>query len=194
MSQAALPLKMTYAEYLAFEERSDVKHEFHDGDVYEALSMSGGTLEHARLASAFGRELGVALAGRPCAVFSADGRIRVAEGRFSGYPDLSVVCGHIERAVDDPQGLANPVVIAEILSDSTEAFDRGDKFRRYRRLASLREYVLVSQREPYIEVHRRNDAGEWVLHEAAAGQKLALMSLDVALDVDAIYRDPFAAT
>jgi Uma2 family endonuclease len=97
MSQAALPLKMTYAEYLAFEERSDVRHEFHDGDVYEVLSMSGGTLEHARLASAFGREFGIALAGRPCAVFSADGRIRVTEGRFSGYPDLSVVCGRIER-------------------------------------------------------------------------------------------------
>jgi Uma2 family endonuclease len=192
MSQAAQPLKMTYAEYLEFEERSDVKHEFHDGHVYEVLSMSGGTLEHARLAGSFARELGVALKGRPCAVFSADGRVRVTEGRFSAYPDLSVVCGRIERASDDKEGLANPIVIVEVLSDSTEAFDRGDKFRQYRKLASLREYVLVSQREPLIEVHRKNDAGEWVLHEAVAGEKVRLASLDVSLDIDAIYRDPLA--
>ena len=109
--------------------------------------MAGGTPEHGRLAAALAGELRGKLRGRPCAVFSSDVRIRIAATDRTTYPDLSVVCGKRETAADDPDALVNPIVIVEVLSDSTEADDRGAKFAHYRRLESLREYVLVSQHE-----------------------------------------------
>jgi Uma2 family endonuclease len=132
---------MTYAEYLAAEERSLEKHEFLDGEIY---AMSGGMPEHAALAMAFGRTLGNALLGRPCRVFSSDARVRVQNTGLTTYPDVSVVCGKLETDPEDPSAITNPVLLVEVLSDSTEARDRGEKASHYRHLASLREYVLVS--------------------------------------------------
>lgn len=86
----------------------------------------------------------------------------------------------------------NPIVLVEVLSDATEAYDRGEKFAHYRRIPSLREYVLVAQRERRIEVHRLNEAGHWELHEALAGESITLVSIGCRLDVDEVYRDPFA--
>jgi Uma2 family endonuclease len=182
---------MTYAEYLAFEAASETKHEFVNGELH---AMAGGTIAHGALAAAVTIALGNALDGRRCRVLSSDVRVRVGATGLATYPDLSVVCGHVETDPDDPHGVLNPSVIIEVLSDSTEAYDRGAKAAHYRRIPSLREYVLVSQREPLIEVHRRTERGTWELVEARAGERAVLGSCGepIELDVDAIYRDPLA--
>lgn len=182
--------RMTYAEYLALERASEAKHEYVNGHVY---AMAGGTPDHGRLAMNVGGILRAALAGRPCAVFSSDVRVRIEATGRSTYPDLSVVCGHLARADDDADAITNPVVLVEVLSDSTEASDRGDKFAHYRRLPSLREYVLVSQRAERIELFRRGEVGGWVLSEAGRGEVVRLESIDVVLSVDEAYHDPLAA-
>lgn len=163
MAQAAQPLRMSFLEYVAFEKTAEVKHEYLDGQVW---AMAGGTLEHAQLAANMIRELGTRLEGGPCKTFTADARVRVSATGLSTYPDITVICGPIERDPQDSNTATNPTVIVEILSDSTEAYDRGDKFVHYRRIASLRAYVLVSQHEPRIEIYRRNADESWTLEHA----------------------------
>jgi len=188
MSQPRSRSRLTYAQYLELERSSETKHEYLRGEVF---AMAGGTPEHSRLAANVIGELRAALRGRPCAVFTSDARVRIEETDRATYPDVTVVCGRLESAADDPDAITNPVVIVEILSDATEADDRGEKFAHYRRLASLREYVPVSQRARRLEVYRRRDE-RWLLDEAGLGQTLRLESVDVALSVDEVYRDPLA--
>jgi len=184
--------RMTYAEYLAFEAQSDAKHEYLNGEV---LAMAGGTITHGALTAAVITALSSALRDRRCRVLSSDVRVRVKATGLATYPDVSVVCQQIETDDDDRHGVLNPSVIVEVLSDSTEAYDRGAKAAHYRRIPSLREDVLVSQREPLIEVHRRNERGNWELVvEARRGETAELTSCGdpIRLEVDAIYRDPLA--
>jgi Uma2 family endonuclease len=178
--------RMTYAEYLAAEAKSDVRHEYLRGEVW---AMAGGTIEHARLQSQLIASLTAALAGKPCIVLTSDARVRVVSTGLTTYPDVSVVCGKVERDREDAQAVTNPVIVIEVLSEATEAYDRGDKFIHYRRIPSLREYVLVSQTARRIEVFRR-DGDFWVLSEAGPGQSAKLASLEIALSVDAIYQSP----
>jgi Uma2 family endonuclease len=193
MVQVAVP-RMTYAEYLALEASSPVKHDYLGGEVF---SMAGGTIAHGALAMAIGTALSNALRGRPCRVLSSDVRVRSQRSDFAAYPDVTVVCERAEVADNDPNGVVNPRLIVEVLSDSTEAYDRGAKAAHYRQIPSLREYVLVAQAEPLIEVYRRNERGNWELFvEARRGERAELTSCGppFTLDVDAIYRDPLAAT
>ena len=132
---------MSYAEYLA-------------GDVW---AMAGGTIEHGGLAFAVAREIGLALRDKACRALSSDVRVRIRRTDLTTYPDLSVVCGQLETAPDDVDAITNPILLVEVLSDSTEAYDRGAKWAHYRRIASLRDYVLASQAEPLIEVYRRTE-------------------------------------
>jgi Uma2 family endonuclease len=189
MAQAEPITRMSYAEYLEREARSEARHEFLGGDVY---AMAGGTPEHGALAIAFASELRAALRGKPCRVFSSDVRVSVPATGLSTYPDLSVVCGRLETHPEDPNAVTNPIVLIEVLSDSTEAHDRGAKAAHYRKLTSLREYVMVSQHEPRIEIMRRSERGVWELHGAGAGESIELASLGVRLSVDAVYEDPLA--
>lgn len=189
MARRAPTARMTYAEYLAAEAASEVRHEFLNGEVW---AMAGGTPDHGALAAAVIRELGIALRGRPCRVYTSHVRVRVVATGLSTYPDVSVVCGSVETAADDPDAMVNPVVLVEVLSDSTEAYDRGAKAAHYRRIPSLGAYLLVSQADPLIELYRRN-AGRWELTEARPGETLELAALDVRLDVAAIYTNPFDA-
>jgi Uma2 family endonuclease len=186
--------KMTYAEYLAFEEASVEKHEFLNGEVF---AMGGGTLEHGALAVAFSAAVVKALGDRPCRVYSSDVRVRISATGLTTYPDLSVAClsvacGKAEVDTEDPHALVNPVLIVEVLSDSTEAYDRGEKAAHYRHIPSLKEYVLVSQHGPRIEVFRRNEAGRWELYEYERGASCDLVSVGVCVSVDDVYRDPLA--
>jgi Uma2 family endonuclease len=189
MSRVAEVASMTYDEYVAAEAASECKHEWLRGEVF---AMAGGTPEHAGLAAGMITQLGAVLRDRPCRVFSADLRVKVQATGLATYPDISVVCGKLETASDDAQAITNPTVLVEVLSDSTEAYDRGEKFAHYRRIPSLREYILVSQRERRIEVHRLNASGHWELHEAGAGESIELTSLGCRLAVDEVYRDPLA--
>ncbi|KIG17085.1 hypothetical protein DB30_03682 [Enhygromyxa salina] len=176
----------TYAEYLALEADSEVRLEFVDGSVY---AMAGGTPEHARLAMAIGAELRVVLRAKGCAVYSSDLKLRIDATNRSTYADVAVVCGDERHADIDPNAVTNPTIIVEVLSPSTEAADRGEEWRHYQRLPSLREYVLISQDEPYVEVFRRD---EWILRTSVAGGVLELPSHGVSIAVDAIYADPRA--
>ena len=181
--------RVSYADYLAIERASVTKHEFIGGAI---VAMAGGTIEHGRLVSRLTALLSVSLEGRPCAVLPADVRVRIRQADRSTYPDLHVVCGAIERDPEDEQAIVNPVVIVEVLSDSTAESDRGDKFADYRRLRSLREYVLVSQRERRVDVYRR-DGRRWVLEEYGREERVRLESLDVEISVDAVYQDGLGA-
>lgn len=187
MGRPVAVVRMTYAEYLAAEAVADVRHEYLNGDVW---AMAGGTIEHGGLAMAVAREVGQALHGKPCRAFSSDVRVRIPETDLATYPDLSVVCGQLQTADDDPDAITNPVLLVEVLSDSTEAYDRGAKWAHYRRIASLRDYVLVSQAEPLVEVYRRTAGGRFELFEARAGETIELASIGARLDVDAVYANP----
>ena len=180
---------VTYADYLAAEAISEVKHEYLRGEIF---AMAGGTVEHSRLAANVIHELHQALQGRPCVVLTSDARIRIVETDRSTYPDVAVVGGRVETAPDDPDAVTNPLLLVEVLSDSTEAADRGEKFAHYRRLPSLQEYLLVAQRSPRLEIYRRTEQG-WILTEAGAGESLRLESIDARLTVDEIYRNPLVA-
>ncbi|WP_437718792.1 Uma2 family endonuclease [Sorangium sp. So ce448] len=189
MNEPARRIVWTYAEYLAQERASPTKHEFLNGEIF---AMAGGTPEHARRCASVGAELWAHLRGRPCAVYSSHLRVRVQATGLSTYPDVSVVCGRLERDLEDEDAALNPIVLVEVLSESSEAYDRGQKFAHYRRIPSLREYVLVSQREQRIEVFHRNDDGSWTLREAHAGEGARLETIGCALSVDEVYRDPLA--
>ncbi|MBZ0116733.1 MAG: Uma2 family endonuclease [Sandaracinaceae bacterium] len=188
MSEPAVAY-VSHGDYLALEERAEIKHEYLDGVV---RAMAGGTIEHARLASRLDYLVRAALRGRPCEAFSSDARVRLDSANRSTYPDLSIVCGQLERSTDDPEAIANPIVLVEILSPSTEGYDRGDKFRFYRRFPSLREYVLVSQAEPSIEVWRR-DGAAWLPIEHGPGGTVELASIEITISVDELYASALAS-
>ena len=132
------------------------------------------------------------LRGKRCRVYSSDLRVRVRASGLATYPDVSVVCGKLELDPEDELAAVNPVVLVEVLSPTSEAYDRGAKFAHYRRIPALCDYVMVNHRERRIEVHRKNDAGRWELYEAAAGQAVSITSLGVVLSVDEVYADPLA--
>ena len=181
---------VSYAEFVANEEKSSTKHEWLDGVVYD---MAGGTPDHSRLVLRVGSALLTQLRGKPCGAYSPNLGIRVLATGLLTYPDASVVCGSLERDPENRNAVTNPRVIVEVLSDSTEAYDRGEKFAHYRRIPSLAEYILVSQKEPRIEVWRRNVAGKWELaEEALAGQTAHLASIECARSVAEVYTDPLA--
>jgi Uma2 family endonuclease len=184
------PVRMSYSEYVVAEAKSDLRHEFQNGQVF---AIAGGTPEHGALAAAMIRELGAALRGKPCRVYSSDVRVRVAATGFTTYPDASVVCGGLETDSMDRDAVLNPVLVIEVLSESTEAYDRGAKAAHYRRIPSLREYVLLAQNEPLVEVYRRNEQGRFELIEARLGERFELASVGVTLEVQAVYENPLAA-
>lgn len=182
--------RFTFDDYLRVEEDSVVRHEFLEGRIW---AMAGGTPEHARICANVIALLNVALGARRCSVFTTDLRIRVSATGLATYPDVSVICGQLELDPTDPKRhtALNPRLLVEVLSPSTEDYDRGEKLEHYRKIPTLQEVVLVSTRERGIEVWRRA-GGEWTRHEARAGAA-SLASVDCQLLLDEVYRDPFAA-
>lgn len=179
---------MTPEEYLAFERSSAEKHELAGGELF---AMAGASREHNLVVANVVRELGNALRARPCDVYPSDMRIFIpATGRYT-YPDASVVCGEPRFADDHRDTLLNPKVLVEVLSDATEAYDRGDKFAQYRTIDSLCDYVLLSQKRALVEHYRRQPDGTWVLREARPGARLALDSVGCELSVDELYLKVF---
>ncbi len=186
---AQLQPRMTYAEYVELERTSPEKHEFLRGEVW---AMAGGTPTHSLISANVGAELTAALKGRPCAVFNADLRVRVLSTDRSTYSDVTMVCGKREVAPDDANAVTNPIVLVEVLSEGTEANDRGEKFAHYQRLPSLREYVLVSQQSHRVEVFSRADDNAWRYSAYGDGDVVRLEALGVSLDVAGLYLDPTA--
>jgi Uma2 family endonuclease len=184
MSSTARRLHFTYAEYLALEDESSVRHEYLDGEIY---AMAGGSPDHAALAAAV---IGALRAQLPpgCRAFTSDLRVRIPVSGLSTYPDAAVVCGRSERATDDGLAVVNPVLLVEVTSASTEEYDRGEKLRHYKQLASVREVLIVSHREPRLTLHR-HDGEAWTTIEARRGGTLEVASLAARLAVDEVYRD-----
>ena len=162
------PYRFTVEEYLAFEHASDERHEYLDGVIY---AMAGESLDHGRICMNLAATLVVQLRGSDCEAFSKDMKVccgpyraHTREGLYA-YPDLVVVCGAMQFHSQAEDVLVNPKVIVEVLSPSTEAFDRGEKFRRYRTwLPTLSDYVLVAQESPLIDHNHRQEEGTWTLH------------------------------
>lgn len=183
MTEAHALQRMTLDEYLAFEAASETKHEWVNGEVY---AMAGGTMRHARLAVRVASALERVATPHGCEVFSSDLLVTVeATGRRT-YPDLTVLCGPRQADPKNRHSLMNPTMIVEVLSDSTESSDRGDKWRHYRRIESLQTYVLVNTREARIEVYTRS-GDAWRFSEAGPGEVAHLGLHDLTLDVDSVY-------
>lgn len=186
MSQGARHLHYTYAEYLALEDESPIRHEYLDGEIY---AMAGGTPDHAALAAAVIQALAGALPPG-CRAFSSDLRVRVLSTGLSTYPDVAVVCGKTVRALDDVIAVTNPVLVVEVTSPSTEDYDRGEKLRHYMQIESVREVAIVSHRAPRVTMHRRAAGDRWMAQEFGAGDRIEFEALREPIPVDAIYGGP----
>jgi Uma2 family endonuclease len=183
MSTPAHRIHYTWAEYLALEATSNVKHEYLDGQIY---AMAGGTPQHAALAATVIGLLFPQLRAGRCRALDADLRVKIAATGLATYPDVTIVCGPRELAPDDAQAVTNPTLIVEVLSRSTEEYDRGDKFEHYKALPSLKQYVLVSHRERRVEVHTREAVG-WETRAFGEGESAELASIGASLEVRELY-------
>jgi Uma2 family endonuclease len=179
--------RYTYAQYVALEMYSDVKHEFLDGDIY---AMAGGTKDHSALSAAVIAALLNAVGDKPCRAPTSDLRIYVESIGLATFPDASVIYNPLQQHVPSPESTAlNPAVLVEVTSDSSEEYDTGKKLEAYRTIPSLREYIVVSHRERRIVVHRRDVDDKWITRVAISGGKVAVETLATELVVDAIYRN-----
>lgn len=181
---SSIPNRVTPREYLDLERKAEFRSEFIAGEIF---AMSGASRRHNLISGNLYRELSLQMRGRPCEVYMSDMRVRVNPAGMYTYPDLAAVCG--EPLFEDAHldTFLNPTVIVEVLSESTEAYDRGEKFANYRRLDSLREYVLIAQNKIRIEHYVREDE-YWILSEISDPDTfLRLASLDCAASLSAIY-------
>lgn len=175
--------KLTEEQYLAIERAADFKSDFLDGVMY---AMSGGSPRHADLHGNIYAELRTMLRGGPCKAYNSDLRVRVSSRMYT-YPDVSVVCGKPLLGIEE-DNLLNPVVIIEVLSPSTERYDRGLKFQHYRTIPSLREYILVEQDIIQVEQYIRQDDGTWSLRDhKGKTAELKMDSIGATLPLRLIY-------
>ncbi|HWB52956.1 MAG TPA: Uma2 family endonuclease [Tepidisphaeraceae bacterium] len=179
--------KYTVREYLERERRSLEKHEYHDGEI---LMMAGGTRNHSLIIANMIRETGLSLKGTPCRVYDSNLRIRIHGAAFYTYPDVSVVCGEPHLDTDDSFGetVTNPRLIVEVISPTSEGYDRGRKFDQYRMIESLYEYVLVWQDTARVEAFFRQGGGSWMFTPISGLDKsIKLQSLKIELPLGEIY-------
>lgn len=176
---------VTPEEYLAAERLSEIRSEYLDGGV---CPMTGASANHIKIVLNVSTELKIQLRGRQCDIFLIDMKVRLPGSRKFFYPDVTVICGELQFHDERKDIITNPKLVVEVLSPSTEAFDRGAKFQAYRTLESLDEYLLVSQGTPLIEQYLRGDAGKWTLTTAAGLESsLTLPSIGCTLNLGAVY-------
>ncbi|MCI0537321.1 MAG: Uma2 family endonuclease [Verrucomicrobiales bacterium] len=177
--------RLTEAEYLAIERAAPFKSEFFDGEMF---AMAGGTPMHSLIGANLIAILRDKTAGRGCLTFTSDLRVKVEMTGLNTYPDVSVVCDEMRFADSEEDTLVNPTLLAEVLSDATEGYDRGEKFEHYRRIGSLQAYLLVSQRKPRLELFLRGAEGHWVLREAAGLEaSLEIPPIGIALPLLEVF-------
>ena len=175
----------TATEYLALERKAEYRSEFFNGEIF---AMAGGTPRHSLIQTNLTAELRQALKGDPCTAYNNDLRILVNQTGLHTYPDASIVCGSLEFSGGQPDVVVNPTVLFEVLSDSSEAYDRGRKFGNYRRIESLREYVLISQKEALVERFQRNPDNTWTMTESRGMETaLALASVGISIPLSEVY-------
>lgn len=188
MSAVAKQTHYTAEEYLSLERSASIKSEFHDGQI---RAMTGASRAHNLITINIARELSQQLKSRPCEAYVNDMRVKAAKARSYHYPEIAVVCGTPEFEDAQLDILLNPTLLIEVLSPSTEAYDRGGKFANYRKIASLREYLLVTQDQPGIERYLRQDE-VWLLSEAEGlDASVSLESIACRLSLREVYDKVF---
>lgn len=168
-------------EYLAFERNSERKHEFFDGEI---VAMAGGHPDHSLIATNLAIALGSALKGR-CLIYNSDLRVKVEQTGFLAYPDVTIARG--ERKFDD-DSLLTPTLLAEVLSESTEAYDRGFKFEQFKRVPSLNTYLLISHDQARVEQYFRQPNGKWEYSDALGVEStLSIPGLGITLALSDVF-------
>ena len=184
---SALPqsTRVTEAEYLAYERDSEAKHELIDGEIF---AMTGASESHNLISVNAITAIKIQIKGKPCKLYPSDMRVKIVPWRMYTYPDLSLVCGEPQFADHEFDTLLNPVLLIEVLSPSTERYDRGRKFQAYRSIPSLKEYLLIAQDEPRIERYFRLEDDLWEFTDVQGmDAKIALKSVDAVLKLSDIY-------
>ncbi len=186
MSAKVKPKYISPEEYLATERESLERHEYFDGEIFQ---MSGASLKHAEITGNIGASLHTQLKGRNCRALQTDMRVHIPKTGLFTYPDVLVVCGKPELLPDAHlDTLTNPLLIVEVLSASTEGYDKGVKFDNYRSLESLREYVLVSQDSKRVIRYTKQSDGSWNLMDFIGDKtEIELISIECSLTMDDIY-------
>jgi Uma2 family endonuclease len=174
--------RFTPEEYFDWEEQQLERHELIDGEVY---AMSGGTKNHSRIALKFGALLDSHLGNSGCETANPDLKVNIVNSTNYTYPDVSVTCD--DRDKTTTKYITYPCLIIEVLSDSTEAYDRGGKFRMYRQNPVLQDYVLVSSEKIEIDLYRKTDSGSWEIINYQEGDKIELKSVDLTFPIERIY-------
>jgi Uma2 family endonuclease len=176
---------VTPEEYLAAERLSETRSEYLDGGVFP---MPGASLNHVQIVTNVATDLNIQLRPSPCRVLAVDLKIRLQESRKFFYPDVTIICEAPQFHDERKDIILNPLLVIEVLSPSTEAFDRGTKFEAYRTIESLKEYLLVAQDRPFIEQFVRNEAGKWEYTSAIGLEtSLTLPSIGCTLNLGAVY-------
>lgn len=182
-----IPTKKYYSpeEYLELEAKAQYKSEYHDGEI---IPMAGGKPNHNQLAINLTSAINYNLRKKPYRVFMSDLRLWIPNFRLYTYPDVMVVNTPLVFAENRTDTIVNPLAIAEILSDSTEKYDRGDKFRMYRTIPSFKEYLLISQTTMQVEKFTKNNANQWLLSEyAEKDARIIFDSFEFEISLDELY-------
>ncbi len=183
--QTAPQLGISEADYLAGESGANDKHEFLDGQV---RMMAGETKDHNRLSFQTRLALMRQMAGKQCSVYSDGLRVHIAAANRYYYPDVVVTCDERDHSADAPKNYVNyPSVVVEVLSESTESIDRGEKLNYYKMLPTLQAYMLVDQTQRRVELYRRGEGRLWLYESFEAGESFALPSLGVEIALDELY-------
>lgn len=176
--------RFTPTEYLEWEKQQEFRHEYVDGEVY---AMTGGTVNHGEIAANFINILRNHLRGSGCRVLTSDVKIQTLASNSYCYPDVSVTCDERDRSAT--KFISHPCLIVEVLSPTTEAYDRGDKFALYRRSTTLQDYVLVSTNVMRIDLYQRNERGRWEILSYDSGDSIDLIGVNLSVPVAQVYED-----
>ncbi|MEM9977977.1 MAG: Uma2 family endonuclease [Cyanobacteria bacterium P01_D01_bin.2] len=177
------PPVLTPEEYFAWEEQQLEKHEYINGQIY---AMGGGSVNHSRIAVRFTTLLDIHLEATSCITSNSDLKVNIAETTNYTYPDASVTCD--DRDKTTLQYITYPCLIVEVLSDSTEAYDRGGKFRLYRQNPALKDYLLVSSARIEMDLYHKNEAGQWIIPNYQPGDTVELKSINLSFPIEQVYR------
>ena len=176
----------TVEEYMNMEIHADYKHELHDGEI---ITMPGGTINHSKIGLNVAATLKFRQKGKPCKVFNSDMAIAISDFRYV-YPDISAVCGEPEMGLLNKNAIQNPALIIEVLSEGTASYDSGEKFRKYRGINSLKEYILIGQESFLVEIYSKLEDNHWDLRVYnEKNEIIPLKSIDSEISMEEIYEE-----
>jgi len=185
MQETAKKTKLTHEQYFALEEKSETRHEYYRGNIFD---LAGGSVNHNRIIRNFTHFTFDKLRESSCEVFATELKVFIESADLFTYPDVLVICGEPQFYKKRDDTILNPVLIAEVLSESTKNYDRGEKFFFYRQIPSLRHYILIDQYSPHVEYFRLGEDGHWVLSEfSRLNDRLQISAPDLNLSLRELY-------